>query len=1389
MNFPRSLPFATILGLQLLIPPILSAQGVVYLEQSDDFQAKIEANPPGTTFVVRSGIHRGHHMEPKDGSTIIGEPGAILSGSLVLTNWRYEAPYWVHDGPLPHAPSVSLSSVVCALPTCVLSQDMYKDGEFLIHALNLSDVNYPGAWYWDTVADRVYIRFDPAQHLVELAGQHGSAVSSATSRPGYGKNLTIKNLTVERYPSPPLSGAASAQDGALFEDCEFRYNHADGVHVSNNSTIRRCFAHHNGQTGIAVGGPGVLLEDNESSFNVRDEFRNAWQNGGIKSIHTTNLISRRNYSHHNRGVGLWTDVDSKDSTYEGNISEDNEWEGIIIEISCGAVVRNNVFRNNGLHSRGALWGAQICVQNAKNIEIHHNYCESPLSSASTSNGIVFINQGRGSGECGLWFCDHSYVHDNVIVAGKDQGLGMSYGTTGWNTYSDFLASGHAWERNHYHIGRPLATSWSWWTAQHHYPVDYFSTGFTYTDWLALGQDAGSTMQTHTPEFFAPRGAFIPPLIASVIDFDYQARKSSLTHSPSSNTDTDLDGLPDWWEKRYLLAVTGNGAANDPDNDGLTNLQEFQLGTNPVSKDSDTDQLPDGWEVQHQLNPLFSNYAEDPDNDTLTNYEEFEAGTNPQTAETLTGGLPENALGFWAKVDSQLTTDSQGNVTAWQDLSPAHRSLSVPAGTRVEPANFPIPGLRSVVGPLGIFSLSSTSIFTNNDDEGFTLFLVLQPRQVDSSRTPRAVFTNELYHQSGFRLLSKAGYFTLNSIEDGGTLSLDGVEPLAANQPTMLCISYGGKNGNSRSALYLMGKEQSVTTGRINPSSGTMGLSSIGGLQPQAAGYSEFIVFNRQLSHLQRRTVDRMLLEKYFVPAAPRLDTDFDGMPDTYELANGLDPFTTNGLGDKDSDGLSNLGEFQNDTNPSVPDTDFDGMPDGWEVAHQVNPLLNDAGSDPDGDLLTNLEEYRDASDPQIATSVLSALPFRKLALWLKADQGIINSTTSPVVSSWMDQSGRNRHALPASGPGVALSTAPVNAHLPPSAGAGALLASKAASDLVVGTEGFTIVIVIRPSAAATDATSRVLAGQAEGATGGFKFGFQNGHFRWWATSRNGTLDLLATASAAAGMPFIASMQYGGSSRVSALSVDGIQQTFASNASILPCPGGFRIGAKDGEPAANADVVECMIFREPLLNRERRAIEAYLQGKWLNSGPAFGDTDGDSIPDWWELEYGASPVFSNASADMDYDGITNLEAFHQGIPGFKWADLDNDGMLDSWERSRNLNTSLADGDVDRNNDGISNLMEFTLGLTPAGGTLPSSALEMAVESTDVHLSYNLNRSAWFTSLRPEWSQDLDTPTWQANFFEHTSDTPLSASERVEYKSQRPLSPLGRCFYRLRLQKNE
>lgn len=95
------------------------------------------------------------------------------------------------------------------------------------------------------------------------------------------------------------------------------------------------------------------------------------------------------------------------------------------------------------------------------------------------------------------------------------------------------------------------------------------------------------------------------------------------------------------------------------------------------------------------------------------------------------------------------------------------------------------------------------------------------------------------------------------------------------------------------------------------------------------------------------------------------DDDNDGIPDAYEVANGLNSLNRDDANeDRDKDGLTNLYEYSIGTLVNNPDTDSDGMPDGWEVSNGLNPRSSlDAWLDPDNDGLTNLNEYKNHTDP------------------------------------------------------------------------------------------------------------------------------------------------------------------------------------------------------------------------------------------------------------------------------------------------------------------------------------------------------------------------------------------------------------------------------------------
>lgn len=93
-------------------------------------------------------------------------------------------------------------------------------------------------------------------------------------------------------------------------------------------------------------------------------------------------------------------------------------------------------------------------------------------------------------------------------------------------------------------------------------------------------------------------------------------------------DSDNDGLLDSWEITHFGNLT-QGADDDPDGDGSSNLQEQDAGTDPNNPDTDADGLSDGDEATEGTDPL----NPDTDGDGLLDGDEVDRGTDPLDPDT------------------------------------------------------------------------------------------------------------------------------------------------------------------------------------------------------------------------------------------------------------------------------------------------------------------------------------------------------------------------------------------------------------------------------------------------------------------------------------------------------------------------------------------------------------------------------------------------------------------------------------------------------------------------------------------------------------------------------------------------------------------------------------
>src|SRR5262245_35702552 len=218
-------------------PKLAEGQSWRNLSPSDNLQAIVDASPAGQAFRLAPGVYRLAQVTPKDGNIFQGDPGAVLNGAVVLTDFAREGSVWVGSG-VTQEKGQATGYCGKGYGACIYPEDLFIDDTLVRRVTSRAEVK-AGRWYFDYANRRVILGDDPTGRKVEL-GQSRFAFA------GKAKDVTVRGFVIEKYAVPSQHGAVDMTGaGWTVEENEVRFVHGAGISGSASATVRGNSLHHN----------------------------------------------------------------------------------------------------------------------------------------------------------------------------------------------------------------------------------------------------------------------------------------------------------------------------------------------------------------------------------------------------------------------------------------------------------------------------------------------------------------------------------------------------------------------------------------------------------------------------------------------------------------------------------------------------------------------------------------------------------------------------------------------------------------------------------------------------------------------------------------------------------------------------------------------------------------------------------------------------------------------------------------------------------------------------------------------------------------------------------------------------------------------------------------
>jgi hypothetical protein len=439
-------------------------------------QAAIDANAPGTTYILGVGAFYNQTVNPHSGDTFQGTLDSSGNKQTILNGAIQDAPssvtevnvsgvnYWAAPGPS----TLATSGGDCdpKFPLCDNLNDLFIDcpGANCIIFTQVSSIAAitAGTAYFDAAKSLIYFPLstfaNPTGHIIEYS-YTTEAFNLDSNNPS---NVTVENMIVEKYASTAQQGAVGGfhpGNGFVVSNVESRFNHGAGIEIGNDGQILNAYSHHNGYMGMeAKNVNNILMANNEMSYNNFAGFSTTWAAAGTKNTTITNGSLTGNYIHDNYSDGIWCDGECSGMVYQGNVIINNAANGIAHEIAHSLVASNNVIIGNGwgLPYESTL-GAGIVLSTSQNVTFQNNFL------ANNYRGMELAMATRT--DC----AEHGYtcaviddvMQNNTVVQHNGDAAGLWESVTPFDpTY--YTSDGNSFNGNQYCISTTDPTDEFWW---------------------------------------------------------------------------------------------------------------------------------------------------------------------------------------------------------------------------------------------------------------------------------------------------------------------------------------------------------------------------------------------------------------------------------------------------------------------------------------------------------------------------------------------------------------------------------------------------------------------------------------------------------------------------------------------------------------------------------------------------------------------------------------------------------------------------------------------------------------------------------------------------------------------------------------------------------------